>query len=975
MGTRPQSRRNVPDTVRTFFGAPPWTRDLARGEQQFVEEVLPAELEAIAARREVAGVESASRVGDGAPGPSVARDLVGLCLSGGGIRSAAFNLGVLQAMHRYGLLRHVDYLSTVSGGGWIGSALQTLLREPGAPFPFEGAEAGAGHEAPAVSHLRDRSAALLPSGMFGRVVIAAALLRGQIATAALLVPVTLMVAFATVPALFAYIRVRSPEVAQIAAKSASGASLGEQWLALPWTWFTSVSRWVVAGSAAGLFLGFFLATLTRRGPKARRRIERAGGWSLIVATAAVFLELQPWVALQLSEWLYVEKMSTLRGSTLTTAFGALACLLTLGPLAVALPRVARPVAIAVAGVVSVALPYLALLALEILLVHLELSHRSVLDVPTVAAFFVLTVALLLLGDVNVLSLHAFYRDRLTRTFLLRRADAGVTLDEEVPLSALNRPGTTAPYCLVNTALNLQASDDRSLHGRNADLFVFSPRFVGSARTGYCRTEIMEYATPGLDLGTAMAISAAAAAPNMGTYTIRAVVMLMTFLNLRLGYWLPHPERLTAWHDARGDIDLASHGAARRWAWFLWAPRLPHFVRELFSRLREDGTHVFLTDGGHLENTGAFELLRRRCRIVIACDAEEDPRLRFGGLAALMRYARIDLGIEIDLDLSELRLRASGLSHRHAALGTIRYPAAFGRPAETGVLVYIKSSLTGDEDELVHEYHARHPDFPHQSTSDQLYDEDQFEAYRALGQHAVEGLFSEGERIDARSASMHAWTERLEARLTPDASCDPAYSELRDEVEEVEDLLRQGDCEAYFHELYPELARDRRAADPSPDRVAMVVARQVHVLATAFNRLGLDVAGAWRVPRHIGWMNLFRRWAASPTFRRHWLVTVHQEGDAFRLFCEEALGLRITVSWEPSTREAQAEAGVATLDDAGDGATRWVGRLTLERMQSEPVFSAATRDGRVTAWGVRAGYAGALEKRARESLMQALRDQA
>ena len=50
-------------------------------------------------------------------------NLLGLAFSGGGIRSATFNLGVLQALSKIGLLKQVDYLSTVSGGGYIGSWL------------------------------------------------------------------------------------------------------------------------------------------------------------------------------------------------------------------------------------------------------------------------------------------------------------------------------------------------------------------------------------------------------------------------------------------------------------------------------------------------------------------------------------------------------------------------------------------------------------------------------------------------------------------------------------------------------------------------------------------------------------------------------------------------------------------------------------------------------------------------------------
>ena len=53
----------------------------------------------------------------------------GLCISGGGIRSATFSLGVMQAFNKAGVFRKFDYLSAVSGGGYIGSAVSWLYSE------------------------------------------------------------------------------------------------------------------------------------------------------------------------------------------------------------------------------------------------------------------------------------------------------------------------------------------------------------------------------------------------------------------------------------------------------------------------------------------------------------------------------------------------------------------------------------------------------------------------------------------------------------------------------------------------------------------------------------------------------------------------------------------------------------------------------------------------------------------------------
>src|SRR4051812_7256493 len=113
----------------------PRSRPAGLSPRQFEIEVFPAEMESIAARRHAADSKRPAATSPGG-GPSTDHQLVGLALSGGGIRSATFSLGVLRALEHRGLLRHVDYLSTVSGGGFIGACLSALMRQPGAPFPF-----------------------------------------------------------------------------------------------------------------------------------------------------------------------------------------------------------------------------------------------------------------------------------------------------------------------------------------------------------------------------------------------------------------------------------------------------------------------------------------------------------------------------------------------------------------------------------------------------------------------------------------------------------------------------------------------------------------------------------------------------------------------------------------------------------------------------------------------------------------------
>lgn len=125
------------------------------------------------------------------------------------------------------------------------------------------------------------------------------------------------------------------------------------------------------------------------------------------------------------------------------------------------------------------------------------------------------------------------------------------------------------------------------------------------------------------------------------------------------------------------------------------------------------------------------------------DGEADPESTFQGQLTLVRHAQIDLGIRIDPRLDDVRLDPlSGYSRTHVQLFRILYPdEGSERSAAIGLMLYLKLSLTGNEAELLKRYRKLHPQFPHQSTTDQFYDEEQFEAYRQLGVHVAEGTFS------------------------------------------------------------------------------------------------------------------------------------------------------------------------------------------------------------------------------------------
>ena len=366
---------------------------------------------------------------------------------------------------------------------------------------------------------------------------------------------------------------------------------------------------------------------------------------------------------------------------------------------------------------------------------------------------------------NANSLHRLYRDRLSKAFLFDPkfyADGGparnepsldqghdfLPLDDE-KLSKLLNPGyppsdkqqLVSPYHLINTALNIQGSDFANRRGRNADFFVFSPLHVGSEATGYAGTAEFEKAAPGLDLATAMAISGAAASSNMGANSIRPLTPTLALLNVRLGYWLTNPRYVHA----------SSKPQHHSTPLYLWS--------EITGRLYENADAVYLTDGGHIENLGVYELLRRRCKVIIAVDAEADAPMNFSALMTLQRYARIDLGIRIDLPWTPIRTTTLGWMSCNAGKPPSPAPVASDGPhvaigiidyggGEKGHLVYIKSSLTGDENDYIRDYARRYASFPHESTGDQFFSEEQFEVYRALGFHMTHESLSGDDNVVA-----------------------------------------------------------------------------------------------------------------------------------------------------------------------------------------------------------------------------------
>ena len=343
-------------------------------------------------------------------------------------------------------------------------------------------------------------------------------------------------------------------------------------------------------------------------------------------------------------------------------------------------------------------------------------------------------------NINKFSLHAIYRNRLVRAYLgatnPRRNPnpfTGFDPGDNLPMQILRDPKNPLlpqrPLHLVNMALNLVSGENLAWQQRKAETFTASTLYTGNYRLGYRFTK--HYAINrmhnGLSLGTALSISGAAASPNQGYHSSPVVALLMTLFNVRLGWWLGNPGALgcDTFHDD--------------------SPRSPvrHMIKEGLGLTDSTSPYVYLSDGGHFENLGLYEMILRRARLIVLSDAGCDPDCSLEDLGNAIRKVRVDLGVKISVTKFEIFSRddeAGQKCGRYCAVCEIDYGSvdAGGRK---GTLIYIKPALLGSEPRDIYNYARTSETFPHEPTSDQWFDEAQFESYRALGQRTVEWIYS------------------------------------------------------------------------------------------------------------------------------------------------------------------------------------------------------------------------------------------
>ena len=348
-----------------------------------------------------------------------------------------------------------------------------------------------------------------------------------------------------------------------------------------------------------------------------------------------------------------------------------------------------------------------------------------------------------------------FRARLRRTFSGEHPIAEVrpdrleqnrrALDLAFP-SEIHAYTSPRPMHVVNMTLNLVAGDNLAWQERKAESFTVTPLHAGSFRLGYRNSS--EYGD-GISLGTAVAISGAAASPNMGYYSAAPLSFLMTLFNVRLGWWLGNP-------GPHGEATHVKQGPA-----FALRP----LIAEATGDTNDQYPYVYLSDGGHFENFGLYEMVLRRRRFVVISDAACDPDYELSDLGNAIRKIRIDLGVPIEMqEPMYLYPRADEKVGKYCAIGRIRYSCIDGTsPDNDGKVIYIKPAVyMQGEPKDVYNYAKASGTFPHETTADQFFSESQFESYRMLGFHAME-------EIAQATGSMAAFFADAEARLAPETA--------------------------------------------------------------------------------------------------------------------------------------------------------------------------------------------------------------
>ncbi len=681
-----------------------------------------------------------------------AEHIKGLALSGGGIRSASFCLGVLQGLAAHNLLKKFDYLSTVSGGGYLGGALSWLWsglwkkKSSASPdfgvgpddFPYgtEGRKFNSDDEdlnrqqASLLRHLRQHGKYLIPGHGITILSFVSIVLR------------SIVMGFISMLLLTGFLFSGLYTFGLLDVSQATSGFFR----------FASILA-LLAYLVLHLFYMFNVGTQKKAGNARLAYLKRRWFESLMPVLLKGFLlfllfGLIHWVYFQLNE--YVETAGVAAGGV-AAALGAL-----LGAIGddskwrkylAVIPHSTQLVLAAVLMIFGI-------LVLADAWANMLMSLLGILHIVVAAILAALVLALARFLPINNISIHRYYRDRLMESFM---PDAEkvfacentpeAELANQTGLHELNQDKDAdgekiqLPYHLINTNIILVESDIAKFRGRGGDNFILSPLYSGSNATGWRNTE--EYCDGDITLPSAVAISGAAANPNAGVAgqglsTNPVISILMSIFNLRLGYWASNP-------DPEFQPDQSAVPS-------YYDPGFWEIFRR--SHMNESAEFVQLSDGGHFENLALYELLRRRAELIVVCDAGADPNYEFGDLANAIEKARVDFSAEIMINKAMLK---ELIPASKPAQDDMSYPVAnksyliadinYGNHPVKGKLIYIKTALSRGITADIHGYKRTHPDFPDQTTVDQFFDEVQFEAYRELGRQIVQDMMGDPGVVD------------------------------------------------------------------------------------------------------------------------------------------------------------------------------------------------------------------------------------
>jgi hypothetical protein len=738
---------------------------------------------------------------------------VGICCSGGGIRSAAFSLGALQVLQERGKLRQASYLAAVSGGSYIAAAISMVAKTG----PRDSDEKLLEHKAPFApgspeeQYLRNRCSYMAPT-MADMIYVGLRIVLGMLVN----------LVFLSLPLVGAALVFTGLFYVPLLPGLAGSASAAAPYVVDLPRWF-----WVVPAAVAVAGLASALATMLFRWRK-DEWVRFFATWAIRLLFAAAALALILVGIPHLAEWFRElgdagdSARSVVDANSPKLGAGTLALLagviVQLGHLLTskrsleemktarkALSKIGSATRLAIAYLAAALAGPLLLLTVVALAVAAGLAeapkdHHVDLGLIAVGAgLLALFAALYHFADLTTWSLHPFYKRRLSTAFALKRVSAaardkgerervealppgdpktyeGIAVerdyDELVPLSktALKETGKDQewPTLLVCAAANISDSG-ASPPGRPVTSFTFSANTVGGPLVGAVKTTELEgaFETPeeaevtastrrvteeglaaklkalresgarkhrrsDITLPAAVAMSGAAISPSMGKMTKRPLTFLMALANFRLGVWLPNPR----WVAQAGETDHLPRRLAR--------PRPSYLIRELFGLNSVDAKYLYVTDGGGYENLGLVELLRRGCTEIYCLDASGlgPGGAEFEALGDAIALARDELSVEISFagdeghDPGELiPAEKDKPAKRDFVTGTISYPATKDGPGPTGTLVYVRNTVTPESPWDAKAHQQTDPRFPNNSTVDQLYTDQKFEAYRVLGQQA------------------------------------------------------------------------------------------------------------------------------------------------------------------------------------------------------------------------------------------------